>query len=67
MAEKTYILTGDIIRAAKVKAKGETREEAIAAAEQGNFEIVEEFRNCDAFQLDGDDEDHVEEVSNGNS
>lgn len=57
---KSFILTGDVTRAAKVRAKGTSNAEAILAAESGNFEVVEEFKGWEEFRLDAEDPDHVE-------
>jgi hypothetical protein len=54
-----YILTGDILRAAKVSVEADSQEEAIQKAEDGDFTIYEEYHGTDGFSFDGDD-DHIE-------
>lgn len=53
-----FILSGDITQAARVKVEANSEDDAIAAAEQGNFSVLETYKPID-FKFDGGDE-HVE-------
>jgi hypothetical protein len=58
--KKSYILYGDITHAGRVRVQACGKDVAIARAENGDFEIVEEAQKGLGFIFDGSDE-HIEE------
>jgi uncharacterized membrane protein len=58
----TYILTGDIRHAGRVRVEATTPEEALDAAAAGTFAVVEEAGRNLAFEFCGDEEGGVEVV-----
>lgn len=56
-----FILTGDLIVAAKVEVEADSKAEAIEKAAEGDFKVVEQFPPG-AFELDGEGDEYVHQV-----
>jgi hypothetical protein len=57
-----YILTGDIAHAGRVEVEAESLEEALAKADDGDFEVVDEDGKNLGFEFCGDTDGGVEIV-----
>lgn len=56
-----YVLTGDIRYAGRIEVGAETLEEALAKADDGDFEVLDQGK-ADAFDFCGDEDGGVERI-----